>query len=111
MPAITVLHMFLTSPRPTLRFAAVRTLSKVAMVHPSVVSGCNEDLEGLVGDGNRTIATLAITTLLKTGDESGVERLMKQIASFMGDITDEFKVVVVKAIHELCLRYPTSTAC
>jgi hypothetical protein len=45
-------------------------------------------------------------TLLKTGNESSVDRLMKQIATFMGEITDEFKVVVVKAIHELCLRYP-----
>lgn len=31
---------------------------------------------------------------------------MKQITSFMGEITDEFKIVVVKAIHELCLRFP-----
>ena len=45
-------------------------------------------------------------TLLKTGNESSVDRLMKQIASFMSEITDEYKVVVVKAIHELCLRYP-----
>ena len=45
-------------------------------------------------------------TLLKTGSESSVDRLMKQIATFMSEITDEFKVVVVKAIHELCLRYP-----
>ena len=105
-PAITVLHMFLSSPKPTLRYAAVRTLSKVAMTQPMVVSKCNDDLEALVADSNRSIGTLAITTLLKSGNEAGVERLMKQIASFMGDIGDEFKVVVIKAIHELCLRYP-----
>merc|ERR1719239_1356797 len=31
---------------------------------------------------------------------------MKQIASFMSEISDEFKVVVVRAISELCQKYP-----
>ena len=69
------------------------------MVHPLAVTPCNMDMEGLINDGNRSIATLAITTLLKTGSESGVERLMKQITSFMGEIADEFKIVVVDAIR------------
>jgi hypothetical protein len=30
---------------------------------------------------------------------------MKQISSFMSEIGDEFKIVVVKAIRELCLKY------
>ena len=65
-----------------------------------------DDLETLISDSNRSIATLAITTLLKTGGESSVERLMKQISAFMGEIADEFKVVVVDAIRSLCLKYP-----
>ena len=32
-PAVTVLQLFLCSPKPCLRFAAVRTLNKVAMHH------------------------------------------------------------------------------
>ena len=56
------------------------------MAHPLAVTPCNMDMEGLINDGNRSIATLAITTLLKTGSESGVERLMKQITSFMSEI-------------------------
>ena len=59
-----------------------------------------------VSDSNRSIATLAITTLLKTGTEGSIERLMKQISSFMSEIGDEFKIVVVKAIRELCTKYP-----
>jgi len=105
-PAITVLQLFLCSPKPCLRFSAVRTLNKVAMVHPLAVTPCNMDMEGLINDGNRSIATLAITTLLKTGSESGVERLMKQITSFMGEIADEFKIVVVDAIRAMCLKFP-----
>ena len=38
------------------------------------------------------------------GTEVSIERLMKQISSFMSEIGDEFKIVVVKAIRELCLK-------
>ncbi|XP_049570566.1 coatomer subunit gamma-2 isoform X3 [Orcinus orca] len=105
-PAISVLQLFCSSPKPALRYAAVRTLNKVAMKHPSAVTACNLDLENLITDSNRSIATLAITTLLKTGSESSVDRLMKQISSFVSEISDEFKVVVVQAISALCQKYP-----
>eukprot|EP00475_Leptophrys_vorax_P004173 TRINITY_DN12491_c0_g1_i1.p1 TRINITY_DN12491_c0_g1~~TRINITY_DN12491_c0_g1_i1.p1 ORF type:complete len:892 (+),score=138.66 TRINITY_DN12491_c0_g1_i1:102-2777(+) len=105
-PAITVLQMFLSSPKPVLRFAAIRTLNKVAMTHPAAVTNCNIDMETLISDPNRSIATLAITTLLKTGSEGSVDRLMKQITNFMSDIADEFKIVVVEAIRSLCLKFP-----
>eukprot|EP00276_Gloeochaete_wittrockiana_P011671 CAMPEP_0184373074 /NCGR_PEP_ID=MMETSP1089-20130417/164288_1 /TAXON_ID=38269 ORGANISM="Gloeochaete wittrockiana, Strain SAG46.84" /NCGR_SAMPLE_ID=MMETSP1089 /ASSEMBLY_ACC=CAM_ASM_000445 /LENGTH=897 /DNA_ID=CAMNT_0026715973 /DNA_START=26 /DNA_END=2719 /DNA_ORIENTATION=+ len=105
-PAITVLQLLLSSPKPVLRFAAVRTLNKVAMTHPLSVTTCNLDMETLISDSNRSIATLAITTLLKTGSEASVERLMKQISNFMSEIADEFKIVVVDAIRSLCLKFP-----
>uniref|UniRef100_A0A5B6YRP2 Coatomer subunit gamma n=1 Tax=Davidia involucrata TaxID=16924 RepID=A0A5B6YRP2_DAVIN len=105
-PAITVLQLFLSSSKPVLRFAALRTLNKVAMTHPMAVTNCNIDMESLISDQNRSIATLAITTLLKTGNESSVDRLMKQITNFMSDIADEFKIVVVEAIRSLCLKFP-----
>ena len=103
-PAIVVLQLFLGSPKPTLRFAAVRTLNRVAMLHPSAITKCNDDMERLITDPNRSIATLAITTLLKTGNEGSIERLMKQIGNFMSEIADEFKVVVVDAIRSLAIK-------
>uniref|UniRef100_A0A0K8TSF1 Coatomer subunit gamma n=1 Tax=Tabanus bromius TaxID=304241 RepID=A0A0K8TSF1_TABBR len=105
-PAFSILQLFCSAPKHTLRFAAVRTLNKVAMTHPAAVTTCNLDLEGLITDSNRSIATLAITTLLKTGAESSVERLMKQISSFVTEISDEFKVVIVQAICALCTKFP-----
>ena len=105
-PAVTVLQLFLTSGKPILRFAAVRILAKVAMKHPGAVASCNVDLEGLISDQNRSISTLAITTLLKIGNEGSIDRLMKQISSFMTEIADDFKIVVVEAITALCLKYP-----
>ena len=35
-----------------------------------------------------------------------MERLLKQIGTFMSDIADEFKIVVVEAIRSLCLKFP-----
>lgn len=74
----------------------MRTLGKMAMYLPAAVAACNLDLETLLQDVNRSIATLAITTLLKTGTEGSVDRLMKSISNFLNDISDEFKIFVVE---------------
>jgi len=105
-PAVTVLQLFLSSPKPTLRFAAIRCLSDVSIIHPISVIKCNPEMETLISDPNRSIATLAITTLLKTGSESSIDRLMKQISTFMSEIADEFRVMVIQSIHQLCIKYP-----
>lgn len=106
-PAITVLQVMLASPKPGQRYAAARTLNRLASTHPVPVSKCNDELEALINEQNRVIGTLAITALLKTGSEATVDRLMRQIAGFMVDVgTDELKVSVVQAIHELALRTP-----
>lgn len=104
--AISTLQHFCSSQVTANRFAAVRTLNQVSIHYPDLVSTCNADLETLISDSNRSIATLAITTLLKTGAETSVERLMKQIATFVSEISDEFKIVVVKAIEALCVKFP-----
>lgn len=62
-----VLQLFLTSPKSALRFAAIRTLAKLAQTQPAAVSACNLDMEKLINDDNRSVATYAITTLLKVG--------------------------------------------
>ncbi|EGG23667.1 adaptin N-terminal domain-containing protein [Cavenderia fasciculata] len=104
--AVGTLQLFLSSSKPTLRFAAVRTLNKLAQVNPIAVVPCNLDMENLITDNNRSIATLAITTLLKIGNESNVERLIKQISNFLDDINDEFKIVVVESITALSIKFP-----
>ncbi|PKI83359.1 coatomer subunit gamma [Malassezia vespertilionis] len=105
--AITVLQMFLSSPRSTLKFAAVRTLAELAQTRPASVQACNVDMENLITDANRGVATYAIATLLKTGNESSVDRLIKQISGFMSEISDEFKVIVVDAIRSLSFKFPS----
>jgi coatomer protein complex subunit gamma len=106
MPAVSVLQLFLSSQKAILRFAAVRTLNKIAMTQPNAVMSCNVDLEILINDSNRSIATLAITTLLKTGHEGSIDRLIKIITTFMSEISDEFKIIVVRATRQLCQKFP-----
>ena len=106
-PAVAVLQLFLASSKPVLRFAAARTLARVAAHHPAAVANCNLDLEALIGDPNRSIATLAVTTLLKTGSEASVDKLLKQIGGFMADVPDDFKTVLVGAVKALALKYPS----
>mmetsp|Transcript_68371 Transcript_68371/g.164078 ORF Transcript_68371/g.164078 Transcript_68371/m.164078 type:complete len:927 (-) Transcript_68371:75-2855(-) len=105
--ATTILQIFLTSPKPVIRFGAIRTLNMLAQHRPQLAARCNCDMEPLLSDSNRNTATLALTTLLKTGHESNVERLVKQITSFMSDISDVFKIEVVRAVKALCLQYPS----
>jgi coatomer protein complex subunit gamma len=108
--AIHVLQLFLSSPRLVTKFAAIRILHTFASLKPDAVRPCNPDIENLVSNSNRSIATFAITTLLKTGNEASVDRLMKQISGFMVDITDEFKITVVEAVRTLCLKFPSKQA-
>ena len=108
--AVHTLQLFLTSLRSVTKFAAIRILHSVASFKPQAVQSCNPDIETLISNTNRSIATFAITTLLKTGNESSVDRLMKQISGFMADITDEFKITIVEAIRTLCLKFPSKQA-
>eukprot|EP00811_Abedinium_folium_P000011 NODE_1000_length_2657_cov_12.162846.p1 GENE.NODE_1000_length_2657_cov_12.162846~~NODE_1000_length_2657_cov_12.162846.p1 ORF type:complete len:660 (+),score=200.88 NODE_1000_length_2657_cov_12.162846:499-2478(+) len=105
--ATTILQIFLTSPKPVVRFGAVRTLNALAQQRPQMAARCDTDMEPVLADQNRCTATLALTTLLKIGHESSVERLVKQITTFMSDISDVFKIEVVRAVRALCLQYPS----
>ncbi|KAJ4522746.1 coatomer subunit gamma [Exophiala dermatitidis] len=108
--AIHVLQSFLTSPRAVTKFAAIRILHAFASFKPQAVHSANPDIEALISNSNRSIATFAITTLLKTGNEASVDRLMKQISGFMAEITDEFKITIVEAIRTLCMKFPSKQA-
>lgn len=105
-PAVSVLQEMLQSYVPTQKFAAAKVLSELVTRFPLLVTPCSSDLERLLTDSNRSIATLAISTLLKTGSEANVDRLMKSITGFMSDIADEFRIIMIGAIKTLCLKFP-----
>uniref|UniRef100_A0A6A7FYD8 Coatomer subunit gamma n=2 Tax=Hirondellea gigas TaxID=1518452 RepID=A0A6A7FYD8_9CRUS len=106
MPATSVLQELLNSAVPSQRFAAVRTLSQLVPHFPNAVTTCQVDLERLQSDSNRNIATLAITTLLKTGGDVSIDRLIKSLSGFIAEIPDELKIELVVAVRMACLKYP-----
>uniref|UniRef100_A0A7S1KQR0 Coatomer subunit gamma n=1 Tax=Percolomonas cosmopolitus TaxID=63605 RepID=A0A7S1KQR0_9EUKA len=107
-PAVTALQSILLnySNRPVHRFAAIRILNQLSDRFPDLVQMCQDDITDLIDDPNRNIATLAITTLLKSGAVTSIEKLLKQITSFMSNISDEFKIFVVEAMQLLIQKYP-----
>lgn len=104
--AIAVLQGFLTTPRVTTRFAAVRLLNKISMVSPEKIVICNPELESLVNDSNRNISTYTITTLLKTGTDNNIGSLIKTITKFIHEVSDDFKIIIIDAIRTLSLKFP-----
>ena len=103
----SALQSFLSSSNCVVRFSSMKILNQLASKNPSGVSGCNIEIENLLADPNRTVATLAVTTLLKTGTENSIDRLIKQMSSFVSEISDEFKSIVVEAVKSLCLKFPS----
>lgn len=105
--AVNILQPFLTSPKPTLRYASVKVIHKVALAAPRIIDGniCFE-LRNLITDTNRAISTLAVITLLQVEKEAGVGVLLREIANFVGEISDDFKVSVVDGIRGLATKYP-----
>lgn len=106
-PAFSVLQLSLSSSKPAMRLAGVKLLYGVASLHPNLVARFNEGLEALIGDSNRLIGTLAIMTLLKTGTESSLDRLLKNISMLFYHIAEEYKMMVVQSLERLCITFPS----
>ncbi|KAF6003761.1 Coatomer subunit gamma-2 [Cyanidiococcus yangmingshanensis] len=104
--ASSALQMLLISTKPVVRYAAARTLCQIAMLCPAAVAPLNHDIENLIADPNRAVATAAVTTLLRTGTEISVDRLLQSVTRFLHELGDDFKVTVIQAIRTLTLKYP-----
>jgi coatomer protein complex subunit gamma len=63
--------------KPVYKFAALRVMNKIAALQPRLISLCQSELDTLITDPNRSIASLAISTLLKTCNEDQVQKLLK----------------------------------
>lgn len=116
MKIIDTLQKLLSVPRTATRFAAIRLINRISIKHPEKIMVVNLELENLINDSNRSISTLAITTLLKTmgsntiesntGGEN-VDRLISKMTSLMDEITEDFKIVIIEAIENLALKFPS----
>lgn len=109
-PAVSSLQVFLSSPKPTSRFAAIKTISKISNIQPRSISDkCIIEMEKLLADTNRFVSTLAATTLLQVEKESAVEGLLNQVSTFIDELYDDFKIQVVEGIRTLSKKFPAKT--
>lgn len=119
MNVVSTLQKLLGVPRTATRFSAIRLINKISIKHPEKIIVVGLELENLINDSNRSISTLAITTLLKTmgagtvelsglvaGGES-VDRLITKMTTLMDEITEDFKTVIIDAIENLALKFPS----
>lgn len=107
-PVVSALQIFLSSPKPTSRFAAIKTISKIATIQPAAIkSGCVTEMSNLLTDSNRFVSTLAATTLLQVEKESAIDKLLKQVSGFIEELSDDFKIQVVEGIRNLSKKFPS----
>lgn len=93
--------------KPVYKFAALRVINKVSAKQPRLVSLCQSELETLITDPNRSVASLAISTLLKTCNEDQVQKLLKQISAYLPDLGIEFKIETIQSMSQLYHRIPS----
>lgn len=106
-PAVNRLKSFLKSNKSATTYASLKTLSAVASRQPRLVSKCNPELEKLLKSKNKEIASLAVTTLLRTGSEDSIDELLQQVSPLLDSIGGDNQISVVKSLLQLCLKYPS----
>ena len=107
VPAVLALGPFLGSHKSTIRYMCVSLLNKVSALHPAAVSPIASEIESLVTDPNRSISTLAITTMLKIGNEFSIDRLLRQLTGpIMADMSEDSKVVVIDSMRVISAKFP-----
>lgn len=104
--AVSRLQFLLTSSNVVTKFAAVRILNRISVKTPEKIASVNTELESLITDSNISVATYAITTLLKTGSSENIEGLIKNISKFINNISDEFKIVIIDSVRTLSIKFP-----
>jgi coatomer subunit gamma len=80
------------------KFASIKILSKLSLKFPKKVEVLNKDIEELLQDSSKSLSMFAISTLLKTGTESTIDRLIKYLPEFMSEMDDNYKKIGLNAL-------------
>lgn len=107
--AIKASQIFLLSSKIVDKFSIIRQLNKLSQHRPFAVSRINYDIENLLLDSNKNICVLAFATLLKTGNESNIDKLLNQINTYMSGNNTFFKIQIIEELKNLCFVYPNKS--
>jgi len=106
-PVVGILESLLISPKPCVRLGALKAVAGIAEEYPRIVANCNQEVLKLLEDENSLVATLAMTTSLKTATESMVIELLEKVSVLLGTMENEFRASIVKSILQLSVSYPS----
>lgn len=97
---ISVLRVYL-SKSPVEIFSAIKILNKLSVDFPNKVVKVNREIEDLVQSSSKTISMMAILTLLRTGTDATVKRLVSKIEPLMHTISDSYKIMAINAMETI----------
>ena len=106
--AYSLLQTMLSSSKSIVKYAALKLINKITYLHPQLAAQCVAELEGLVSHVNKSVASMAISVLLKICKEDEVDSLLQMICQFLPETGDEFRVDAIRAIKHLVKRYPST---
>ncbi|EOB12669.1 Coatomer subunit gamma-2 [Nosema bombycis CQ1] len=103
--ALQGLKIFVKSQIFSHKFASIRIISLLSLRFPKNVAVLNNEIEQLLSEDSKTISMLAISTLLKTGTEETVDRLVKMLPEFMNEMDDHYKKISIDTLEYLSNSY------
>lgn len=103
--------MLLASSKTLHKFAALRTLDKVAKKYSKIAYDIFLDLEKIIDDGalNMSIRTIAISIFLKISEElsnNRLEKLFSTISEQYSVFNEEFKKEIITISRNICRDHP-----
>lgn len=98
------LKKFLKSDNFYEKFSAIKTLSRLSLKYPKNIEILNKEIEDLLQENSKSLTMFTISTLLKTGNEETIDRLMKYLPEFMTEMDDTYKILGLNALLTLTLK-------
>ena len=102
----SLLYTMIGSAKPIVKYSALKILKKIAPLQLTLVSQCAPELEKLVTYANKSVASMAISILLKICKEREIDPLLAMICQYLPETADEFRVDAIQSVKLLIKRYP-----
>ena len=104
---ISVLSIFLMNMSNINKFITLRILNKLISnpVRRNLITNTSE-IEALLSDQNKSLSSLAVSLLLKLCKEENIDKLLDQIYDNLSDMSDEFKIDILRSIKNLVKQIP-----
>eukprot|EP00826_Nyctotherus_ovalis_P049010 TRINITY_DN5850_c0_g2_i11.p1 TRINITY_DN5850_c0_g2~~TRINITY_DN5850_c0_g2_i11.p1 ORF type:complete len:500 (+),score=173.92 TRINITY_DN5850_c0_g2_i11:48-1502(+) len=102
----TLLQSMISAHRSIVKYSVLRVMKRIASTQLQLMSQCGPELEKLVTYANKSVASMAISIILKIAKEKDVDGLLSTISQYLPEMADEFRVDAIQSVKHLIKRYP-----